>query len=94
MSTATLINIRTDLPTKQSISEYAKEHGLTMSQFMLQASRIAMKRKNLVIEPLLPEPSLAKILRQADKDIASGKNITRHKSAEALFAHLDGLKQK
>lgn len=86
------INIRTDSKTKGLISAYARDRGMSVSQFMLNEARRAMKRKSVAIEPLEPSPYLAKLISEVEKDIKSGKNLSRAYKADELdqmFADLE-----
>ncbi len=87
----TQINIRTDDHTKRSIAIYARERGMSVSQFMLNATRGAMKRNTVTMEPLVPTPYLEKIMRQADADLAAGRNFSPPMDRNQAREHLLSL---
>jgi antitoxin component of RelBE/YafQ-DinJ toxin-antitoxin module len=72
------MSIRTDERTKQAIADFAASLGLSTSAFVTAVSLQAVRDRRLVLEPTLePTPYLEKIMREADKDIKSGKNISK-----------------
>lgn len=89
-----MLNIRTDIDTKNEISNFAKSVGLSASAFMLAVAKQAVREQRVVLEPTLrPTPYLEKIMREADADIAAGKNMsTGHDTVDDLLADLDNKK--
>lgn len=90
MSTA-LLSIRTDEQTKKEISDFAKSVGLSVSAFATVVLKQAVRSRRVVLEsPLEPTPYLEKIMREADKDIKTGKNLSPiFNSVDEMFEHLE-----
>ena len=70
------ITIRTDEDTNAAIRQYAKSLGMSTSTFVAVILKKAIREKQLVLTPVLePTPYLEEIMKTADKDIESDKNL-------------------
>lgn len=86
------LTIRTDDKTKQAIADFAASLGLSTSAFVTAVTLQAMRERRVVLTtPLEPTPYLEKIMREADADLAAGRNITTTKSKAEALAHLRSL---
>ncbi len=91
MNTA-IINVKTDPETKREIQEFAHSVGLTVSGLLnAQLRQILRTRKVELTDTLEPTPYLEKIMRDTEKDLKSGKNITKTYSSKEAIAHLESL---
>ncbi|MDQ2752749.1 MAG: hypothetical protein M3R72_06975 [Bacteroidota bacterium] len=90
MSDATL-TIRTDNTTKQAIASFAASLGLSTSAFITAVTLQAVRERRVVLTPTLePTPYLEKIMRQADADLVSGRNISKtYDGVDDFFDDLD-----
>jgi len=73
----TVINIKADKDTKEKAVKLAKEMGLPLSTIVNAFLKQFIREKRVTFEvPLVPNKKTAKLLRQAKKDIESGKNLS------------------
>lgn len=91
MSNTTALTIRTDPQTKQEIADFAASLGLSTSAFVTAVLRQAVRDGRIVLTPTLePTPYLEKIMREADADIAAGKNLSKaYDNVDDFFRDLD-----
>lgn len=90
--TKTILNIKTDPKTKLEIQEFAAELGIPVSVIMnAQIKQILRDRKIILTTELEPTPYLVKIMDQVEKDLKTGKNITKTFSKTEALSHLDSL---
>ena len=90
--TKTILNIKTDPKTKVEIQEFAAELGIPVSVIMnAQIKQMLRDRKIVLSTELEPTPYLVKIMDQVEKDLKTGKNITKTFSKEEALRHLDSL---
>ena len=90
--TKTILNIKTDPQTKLQLQEFAAELGVPVSVIMnAQIKQMLRDRKIVLSTELEPTPYLVKIMEQVERDIITGKNITKTYTKEEALAHLDSL---
>jgi addiction module RelB/DinJ family antitoxin len=91
MSSNSSLTIRTDPQTKQEIANFAASLGLTTSAFVTAVMRQTMREGRVVLTPTLePTPYLEKIMREADADIAAGRNLSKpYDNVDDFFRDLD-----
>jgi antitoxin component of RelBE/YafQ-DinJ toxin-antitoxin module len=88
----TTINIKIDTETKTQIQKFAAELGVPVSVIVnAQIKQMLRDRKIVLSTELEPTPYLEKIMRQAEKDIATNRNMTRAMTAEEADAYLESL---
>ena len=93
MTTKILFNI--DVSTKRRMQKRAAGEGMTLTSVLTSLSR-AYAEEEVSIKPvLIPNKKTARLLRQADKDIAEGKNLSpAFTNVEDFIAYLDlGIKK-
>lgn len=89
---STQLTIRTDEATKTAITQFAKKLGLSTSAFVMAAAREAMENGRVTLSaPLEPTPYLKEIIKEAEQDIAEGKNIQTFDNPDDLVSHLRSL---
>jgi len=89
---STQLTIRTDEATKTAIAQFAKKLGLSTSAFVMAAAREAMENGRVTLSaPLEPTPYLKEIIKEAEQDIAEGKNIQTFDNPDDLVSHLRSL---
>lgn len=73
----TVINIKTDKETKEKAQKIAAEFGLNLSAMLNACMQeiIRTRRLSFTLDET-PSPWLEKVLEEAEKDIASGKNLS------------------
>jgi len=91
MSSNASLTIRTDPQTKQEIADFAAALGLTTSAFVTAVLRQTIREGRVVLTPTLePTPYLEQIMREADADIAAGKNLSKaYDNVDDFFRDLD-----
>jgi addiction module RelB/DinJ family antitoxin len=73
----TVINIKADKETKEQAFKIAGEMGLPLSTIVNAFLKQFIREKSVTFEvPLIPNAKTARILRQAEKDIKAGKNLS------------------
>ena len=88
----TIFNIKTDPSTKQQIQEFAAELGVPVSVIMnAQIKQMLRDRKIILSTELEPSPYLVKIMEQVEKDLKTGKNMTKTLSKKEALDHLKSL---
>ena len=89
-----ILNIKTDPEVKQQIQEFAAELGVPVSVIMnAQIKQMLRDRRIVLSTELEPTPYLEKIIREVEKDLKTGRNVSpSFSSAEDMFAHLDKAK--
>lgn len=91
MNSATL-NIRTDEKTKREIADFAASLGLSVSAFATVVLKQAMRDRQVVLKPdLVPTPWLEKIIKEAEADYTTGRNITTTTTDEETLDFLRSL---
>jgi addiction module RelB/DinJ family antitoxin len=76
--TSAALTIRTDPKTKKQIADFAASVGLSTSAFATAILMQAVREGRVVLTPTLePTPYLDKIMREANADIKTGKNISK-----------------
>jgi len=87
-----VINIKTDARTKRELKQFAAELGMPMTAIInAQIKQMLRSRTVTLTTDLKPTPYLEKIIEQAEKDRAAGKNITRVTNEAELEAYLASL---
>lgn len=87
----TVINLKTDVDVKRQAQEVAKQLGIPLSTVINAYLKefIIAKEFKISLSPI-PSESLKKALREVDKDIVDGKNMTSaFTSAKEMDAFLD-----
>ena len=88
----TIFNIKTDPSTKQQNQEFAAELGVPVSVIMnAQIKQMLRDRKIILSTELEPSPYLVKIMEQVEKDLKTGKNMTKTLSKKEALDHLKSL---
>lgn len=89
--TNAVINFKTDPVIKHQVQEFAAELGVPVSTIMnAQIKQMLRDRKVVLTTELTPTPYLEKILRQVEKDMKSGKNMSpEFGNPEDLLAYLE-----
>lgn len=91
MST-TLLSIKTDDKTKRDLQAFAAELGISSTAFVNMVVRQALRDRRVVLNTNLePTPYLQKVIKEAEKDYAANRNITRTRSTKEAIAHLKSL---
>ena len=90
MTTKILFNI--DHLIKNRMQKRAAREGLTLTSVLAALSRSYAEEEVSVTRPvLIPNKKTARLLRQADKDIREGKNLSpTFAKIEDAIAYLDG----
>jgi addiction module RelB/DinJ family antitoxin len=82
----TIINVKADKEVKEQAVATAREMGLPLSTVVNAFLRKFIADKSVVFTaPFKPSKKLEKILRQTDKDIEAGRNLS------PIFRTVDGL---
>lgn len=91
MSNTAALTIRTDPETKKVISDFAGSIGMSTSAFATAILLQTVREGRVVLTPTLrPTPYLEKVMTEADRDIKSGKNISKaYSNAEDFLSDLD-----
>ena len=84
------LTIRTDQKTKKEIAGFAASLGLSTSAFVTAVLRQTVREGRVVLTPALePTPYLEQIMREADADIAAGRNLSgSFDNADDLLSYL------
>ncbi|MGI9028035.1 MAG: hypothetical protein ACR2FM_04315 [Candidatus Saccharimonadales bacterium] len=92
----TALTIRTDSATKKMISDFAASLGLSTSAFITAVTLQAVRERRVVLTPTLePTPYLEKIMRTADADLKTGRNMSKtYDNVDDFFNDLDDLDKK
>lgn len=87
----TTLNVKIDAKTKQSLKEFAAEVGVPVSSLVNGTIRQMLRDRKVVFSTALePTPYLAKILKESEVDIATGKNLSpAFESVDDMFDHLE-----
>lgn len=90
MNTAVL-NVKTDPKTKQQLKVFAAQMGLTVSALINAQIRQMLRSGEVRLTTTLePTPYLEKIMREANKDIKKGANLSPvFESVDEMFDHLE-----
>lgn len=91
MSTV-LLSIKTDAKTKRELKAFAAELGLTSTAFVNAVVRQALRDRRVVLTTELePTPYLEALIREAEADYKTGRNLTVTETDEETLAHLRSL---
>ena len=87
----TTLNVKIDAKTKQSLKEFAAEVGVPVSSLINGTIKQMLRDRKVVFSTALePTPYLAKILKEAEADIATGQNLSpTFESVDDMFDHLE-----
>ncbi|MES2971521.1 MAG: type II toxin-antitoxin system RelB/DinJ family antitoxin [Patescibacteria group bacterium] len=86
------MTIKIDDELKKESQALAKKLGLSLSAIIENKLREVVRDRRVVFEEVLePTPYLEKIMRQAEKDLKTGKNIVGPLSADEFIDHLKTL---
>ncbi len=73
----TIINIKADKDVKEQAVRTAKEMGVPLSTIINALLKKFIREKSVtLVAPYTPSKRLEKILRQGNKDLKSGKNLS------------------
>jgi addiction module RelB/DinJ family antitoxin len=73
----TVINIKADKEVKEEAFKVAKAMGLPLSTIVNAFLKQFINERKVTFEaPLVPNKKTAKLLREIDKDIKAGKNLS------------------
>jgi antitoxin component of RelBE/YafQ-DinJ toxin-antitoxin module len=73
----TTLNVKIDTETKQSLKEFAHELGVPVSSLVNGSIKQMLRDRSVTFNTKLePTPYLEKIMREADADIATGRNLS------------------
>jgi addiction module RelB/DinJ family antitoxin len=89
----TVINIKADKEVKEEAQRVAGEFGLSLSAVMNSYLRQFIRSRELYLSAI-PQmtPELESLLKDVEKDISSGKNISpEFSNGEAMDDYLDSL---
>ncbi|MBI1857174.1 hypothetical protein HYS01_02785 [Candidatus Saccharibacteria bacterium] len=87
-----VISIKTDPKTKKELQGFAESLGMTVSGLInAQVRQMLRDRKVVLTDTLEPTPYLENIMRQTEKDLKTGKNISKPMTPDELFDHLASL---
>ena len=88
---STVLSIRTDDKTKKTIANFADSLGLSTSAFVTAVLLQAVREQRLVLTPTLePTAYLEKIMREADADLAMGRNVSKtYSNVDDFFNDLE-----
>jgi antitoxin component of RelBE/YafQ-DinJ toxin-antitoxin module len=91
--TSAALTIRTDPKTKQQIADFAASVGLSTSAFATAILMQAVREGRVVLTPTLePTPYLENIMREANADIRTGKNISKaYDNVDDFFNDLEKI---
>lgn len=90
--TKVVINFKVDKEVKEEAQKLARDLGVPLSTLVnAQIKQMLRSRTVTLTTDLKPTPYLEKILLEVEKDLKTGKNITRTNSLEEALAHLDSL---
>ena len=88
----TTLNVKIDTQTKQSLKEFADELGVPVSSLVNGSIRQMLRDRRVTFSTVLePTPYLENIMREADADLATGRNITTFTTKEEALDHLRSL---
>ena len=89
----TMINIKADRAVKEEAQKLAKELGLSLSAVVSASLKQFVRNREIHLSAgLEPSPYLKKVLRNAEKDIRSGKNFSGpFHTPEEIRRYLDRL---
>lgn len=72
-----MLAVKTDAKLKKRAQKVAKELGLPLGTIINRYLQVFTEEQRVVFErPEIPNAKTAKILRQAEKDIKAGKNLS------------------
>jgi antitoxin component of RelBE/YafQ-DinJ toxin-antitoxin module len=84
------LNVKIDSQVKRELKDFANEVGVPVSSLVNGTIRQMLRNRSVTFSTTLePTPYLAKILREAEADIAEGKNLSPvFDDVDDMFAHL------
>ena len=86
-----MLAVKTDAKLKKRAQQVAKELGLPLGTIINRYLQVFTEEQRVVFErPEIPNAKTAKILRQAERDIKAGKNLSPvFATAEEMDAWLE-----
>ncbi len=88
----TTLNVKIDVQTKQSLKDFADELGVPVSSLVNGSIRQMLRERKVVFSTALePTPYLENVMREAEDDLAAGRNITTAKNKAEALKHLRSL---
>lgn len=88
----TTLNVKIDVETKRMLKQFADELGVPVSSLVNGTIKQMLRDRKVTFSTALePTPYLEKIMREADEDLKTGKNITSFDSHEKALEHLRSL---
>ena len=87
------LTIRTDTKTKKAIADFAASLGLSTSAFITAVTLQAVREQRVVLTlpTLEPTPYLEKIMRKAETDLKTGRNVSPPMNRDEARKHLRSL---
>jgi len=78
----TVINVKTDKQLKAKAQKVAKEMGLSLGTIINHSLRELVQEKMVVFSvPLVPNKKTERLIKEVERDIKLGRNISRGFSA-------------
>lgn len=92
MSNTAALTIRTDPETKKAIADFANSVGMSTSAFATAVLLQTVRNRQVILTPTLePTPYLERIMRKADEDIKTGRNMSHPMNKQQALEHLRSL---
>lgn len=92
MSKTITMNIRMDAETRRKLKEFAGQVGIPATSLVNASIKQMLRNKQVVLTTHLePTPYLEKIIKEAEADYATGKNITTTHSDQETLTFLRSL---
>lgn len=91
ISKTTSMNVRLDLDTRQQLQRMADELGIPATSLVVANVKQMLRNGEVRLTTAFePTPYLEDVMHQADKDIATGSNLSEvYESADSFFEDLD-----
>lgn len=88
----TVINFKVDKEVKEEAQKLARQLGIPLSAIVNSQLRQLLRSRQFMLDatPTMT-PLLEGVLDQVEKDRKNSKNITKTRSLEEAFTHLDSL---
>jgi antitoxin component of RelBE/YafQ-DinJ toxin-antitoxin module len=88
----TTLSVKIDAETKKSLKEFANELGVPVSFLVNGSIKQMLRDRSVTFSAYLePTPYLEEIMREAEADIAAGRNIISFKNNEEAIDYLRSI---